>query len=150
MVDSYSKWLDVVIVSHWDTKNTTLCLSKWFSQYGIPVHLISDNETQFKSQEFKNFIKTLSIKYIRTAAYHQSSNGHEERYVQTVNNGLESNYRNNKTLKERLIDFLIFYGSIPHTVINRTLAKMFIGRNIRTRVDLIKPHLTLRVYSNPH
>ena len=49
--------------------------------------LISDNETQFKSQEFKNFIKTLNIKYIRTAAYHQSSNGHEERYVQTVNNG---------------------------------------------------------------
>ena len=49
--------------------------------------MISDNETQFKSQEFKNFIKMLSIKYIRTAAYHQSSNGHEERYVQTVNNG---------------------------------------------------------------
>ena len=47
MVDSYSKWLDVEIVSHCDTKNTTLFLSKWFSQYGIPVQLISDNGTQF-------------------------------------------------------------------------------------------------------
>ena len=35
MVDSYSKWLDVEIVSHCNTKNTTLCLSKWFSQYLI-------------------------------------------------------------------------------------------------------------------
>ena len=52
MVDSYSKWLDVEIVSHCDTKNTTLSSSKWFSQYGIPVQLISDNGTQFTSQEF--------------------------------------------------------------------------------------------------
>ena len=100
MVDTYSKWLDVEIVSHCDTKNTTLCLSKWFSQYDIPVELISDNETQFTSQEFENFIKTLGIKHIRTAAYHQSSNVQAERYVQTMKNGLESNYCNNKTLKE--------------------------------------------------
>ena len=45
MVDSYSKWLDVEIVSHCDTKNTTLCLSKWFSQYGTLVQLISENGT---------------------------------------------------------------------------------------------------------
>ena len=79
---SYSKWLDVEIVSHCDTKKTTLCLSKWFSQYGIPVHLISDNGTQFTSEEFENFIKTLGIKHIQTAAYHQGSN--DQRYAQTV------------------------------------------------------------------
>ena len=49
----------------------------------------------------------LDIKHIRTAAYHQSSNGQAERYIQTVENGLESNYCNTKTLlKERLFDFL--------------------------------------------
>ena len=64
MVDSYSKWLDVEIVNHCDTKNTTLCLSKWFSRYGIPVQLISDNGTQSTSQELENFIETLDIKHI--------------------------------------------------------------------------------------
>ena len=68
----------------------------------------STTETQLASQEFENYIKTLGIKHIRTAAYHQSSNGQAERYVQTVKNGLESNYCNNKTLKERLIDFFNF------------------------------------------
>ena len=29
-------------------------------------------------------MKTLGIKHIRTATYHQSSNGQAERYVQTV------------------------------------------------------------------
>ena len=149
MVDTYSKWLDVEIVSHCDTKNTTLCLSKWFSQYGIPIQSISGNGTQFTSQEFENFIKTLGIKHIRTASYHRSSNGQAERYVQIVKNGLESNYCNNKTLKERLFDFLTSYRSTPHTVTNGTPAEMFIGRNIRTRIDLINSHLTLGVNANP-
>ena len=35
-------------------------------------------------KEFENFIKMLGIKHIRTAAYHQSSNGQAERYVLTV------------------------------------------------------------------
>ena len=70
--------------------------------------------------------------------------------VQTVKNGLESNYCNSKTLKERLIDFLTSYTSTPHTVTNRSPAEMIIGRNIRTRIDLIKPDLTLGVNSNPH
>ena len=64
-------------------------------------------------------------------------------------NGLESNYFNNNTLKGRLFDFLTSYRSTPHTVTNRTPAELFIGRNIRTRIDLIKPHLTLAVNSNP-
>ena len=62
MMDSYSNWVDVAIVSHCDTKNTPLCLSEWFSQYGIPVQLISDNGKQFTSQELKKFIKTFGIK----------------------------------------------------------------------------------------
>ena len=30
---------------HCDTKNTTFCLNKWFTQYDVPVQLISDNGT---------------------------------------------------------------------------------------------------------
>ena len=42
--------LDIEVVSHCDTKNTTLCLSKWFSNYGIPLQSISANGTLFTSQ----------------------------------------------------------------------------------------------------
>ena len=66
-----------------------------------------------------------------------------------MKNGLESNYFNNKTLKERLFDFLTTYRSTPHAVTNRTPAEMFPGRNLRNRIDLIKPHLTLGANSNP-
>ena len=98
----------------------------------------------------KNLLKHLVLKHIRTASYHQSSNGQAERYVQTVTYGSESSYCNNKNLKEKLIEFLTSYRSILHTVTNGTLAEMFIDRNIRTRIDLIKPNHTLEVNLNPH
>ena len=112
--------------------------------------MLSENGTQLTSQDFENFIKTLGVKHIPTTTHHQISNGQAERYIQTVKNGLESNYCNNKTLKERLIDFLPLNILTPHTVINQAPAEMFIGRNIRTRTDGIKPHRTMDVNSNPH
>ena len=43
MMGSFSKWLNVEIVRHCDTKSTILGLSKCFTQFGIPVRFISDN-----------------------------------------------------------------------------------------------------------
>ena len=51
---------------------------------------------------------------------------------------------------ERLVDSLASYRSTPHTITNQTPAGMFIGRNIRTRIDLIKPHDKLEVNPNRH
>ena len=150
MVDSYSKWLDVEIIKTCDSKNTITCLSKWFSQYGLPIQLVSDNGPQFTSHDFRNFINLIGVKHIRTAAYHQSSNGQAERYVQTVKKGLESNSGNHNPLKETLVSFLATYRATPHTVTKRTPSEMFIGRNIGTRIDLIKPYQTLEVKSDLH
>ena len=106
------------------------------------IHIWFPNiDHEITLQELEYAIKTLGIKHIPTAAYHQTSNGQAERYVQTVKN---------KTLKERLFDFLTSYRSTSHTVTNRAPAEIFIGRSIRTRIDLIKPHQTLGINSNPH
>ena len=64
--------------------------------------------------------------------------------------GLEYSYCNNKNLKEKLIEFLTSYRSTLLGVTNETPAEMFIDRNIRTRIDLIKPNHTLEVNLNPH
>ena len=101
-------------------------------------------EHSLRRKNSENLSKHLVLKHIRTASYHQSSNGQAEIY------GLESNYCNNKNLKEKLIEFLTSYRSTLHTVTNGTPAEMFIGRNTRTRIDLIKPNHILEVNSNPH
>ena len=45
---------------------------------------------------------------------------------------------------------LTSYRSTPHIVTHRPPVEMFIGKNIKTRINLIKPHHTLEVNSNSH
>ena len=82
---------------------------------------------------------------MRTAAYHQSSNGQAERNVQTVKNGLLSNSKCYVDLNHRLDSFLMAYRSTPHTVTGETPSERFLGRTIMTKLDLIKPKSKIEV-----
>ena len=51
--DSYSKWIEIEVGNSWKTDNTIKTLKLWFSLFGIPKQLVSDNGVQFTSTEFK-------------------------------------------------------------------------------------------------
>ena len=97
MVDSYSKWIELKVANSWKTDNTIKTLKLWFSQFSIPKQLVSDNGVQFTSTEFKSFIEKTGINHIRTAIYHQISNGQVERYVQTIKQALRAEKQSKKT-----------------------------------------------------
>ena len=121
------------------TDNTIKTLKLYFSQFGLPKQLVSDNGVQFTSTEFKSFIEKTRINHIRRAIYHQNSNGQMERYVQTIKQLLRAEKQSKKPIDEKLNDFLMSYRSTPHTTNLLTPAQPFIGRNISTKIDLIKP-----------
>eukprot|EP00061_Rhincodon_typus_P018437 g47606.t1 len=50
-----------------------------FAIYGLPEGLITDNGMSFTSREFEYFLKSNSIRHIRTAPYHPWSNGLADR-----------------------------------------------------------------------
>ena len=50
--------------------------------------IVSDNGTYFSSHKFQTFVKQNRFQHVRTAAYHPSTNGIAERYVQIVKDGL--------------------------------------------------------------
>ncbi|XP_031564910.1 uncharacterized protein LOC116300226 [Actinia tenebrosa] len=43
------------------------------------------------------------------------------------------------SLNKKIANFLQMYRNTPHATTNETPAKMFLGRNIRSRLDLMKP-----------
>ena len=139
MVDSYSKWIEIKDANSWKTDNTIKTLKLWFSQFGIPKQLVSDNGVQFTSTEFKSFIEKTGINHIRTAIYHQSSNGQVERYLQTIKQALRAEKQSKKPIDEEINDFLMSYRSTPHATTSSTPAQLFIGRNISNKINLIKP-----------
>ena len=66
-------------------------MTSWFSKYGLPNQLITDNGPQFACKEFNIFCKRNVTRYICSPPYHQSWNGQAERFVQIVKKGLQMN-----------------------------------------------------------
>ena len=72
-----------------------------------------------------------------------------ERYVQIIKQVLRTEKQSKKPIDEKLNDFLMSDRSTPHTTNSFTPAQPFIGRNISTKIDLIKPS-RLIVKKNSH
>ena len=63
VVDSHSKWPEVIEMKSTTAAATIRELRKLFATYGLPEHLVSDNGPQFMSTEFAQFIKANGIKH---------------------------------------------------------------------------------------
>ncbi|XP_030286082.1 uncharacterized protein K02A2.6-like [Sparus aurata] len=88
LVDSHSKWLEVVHMTTTTSAKTIEVLRSIFASYGLPEEVVSDNGPQFTSSEFKQFLRSNGIKQTLVPAYHPASNGAAERSVQTVKSSL--------------------------------------------------------------
>ena len=109
VVDSFSKWPEVVIVNSTTSEATVNALRTMFNRVGVPQTLVSDNAPQFKSQEFKDFLDRLGVLHKPTPPYHPSSNGLAERFVQTVKQGMKAMAAAGESLQIRLDKFLLAY-----------------------------------------
>ena len=126
------------IVSSTDSKSTIDSLRGKFASYGIPDKIVSDNSTAFTSSEFSVFTKANGIRHIFSAPYKPSTNGEAEKAVQTFKRYLKkSNGKEN--LKLKLCQFLMQYRITPHVTTGLAPAELFLKRNIKTRLDLLKP-----------
>lgn len=139
VVDAYSKWLEVKITNMTTTELTIAILDELFARHGIPITLVSDNGPQFTSADFKDFLQNSGVKYHKlTAPYHPVTNEQAERYVQTVKDDLKTMRTTRLSLQRNLNEFLRQYRKAPHVTINQSAAMLFLGRNIRTRIDLVR------------
>lgn len=139
IVDAHSKW-QVKITNSTTTQATISMLEELFASYGSPVTIVSDNGSQLTAAEFKEFLQKTGVKYHkRTASYHPSTNGQAERYVQTVKDALKNMLTTPELLHHNLHEFLLQYRKAPHASTGQLSAQLFLGRTIRTKLDLTKP-----------
>ena len=134
-MDAHSKWPEIVEMNSTTSQRTIAELCKMFAAHGLPQQLVSDNGRQFISDEFATFMKSNGIKHIRCAPYHPASNGAVERLVQTFKKAMKTS----TDTSFALASFLLSYRT-PHSTTNKTPCKLFLGRTLRTRLDLLLPN----------
>ena len=135
IVDAHSKWPEVIIMhSKTTTFKTVEALRTVFARNGLLEQLVSDNGPQFTAEEFQLFLKKNGVKHVTSARYHPATNGLAERFIQTMKQSLTSMKEDLGSMQTKLSKFLMKYRNTPH-----------IGRNLRTRLDLIKPDIRKHV-----
>ena len=143
VVDAYSKWIDATPVFAATSAATIRVLRRLFANHGIPETIASDNGTPFVSEEFFTFLTNNGVHHVQTAPKHPSSNGLAERAVQTVKHGIKKNQGDD--LETRLQKFLLHYRVTPQATTTKSPSELLYRRQIRTKLDLIRPNLARKV-----
>ncbi|EYC24344.1 hypothetical protein Y032_0014g2450 [Ancylostoma ceylanicum] len=140
VVDAFSKWPEMIEMSNISASKTVKALKSLFARYGLPQTIVSDNGTQFTSEQFKAMCDEGGIVHIKTAPYHPQSNGQAERFVDTLKRGIKKLKGEERPSEETLNVVLQAYRTTPNSSLNeRTPAEVFLGRKLRTRLSLLVP-----------
>lgn len=141
MVDAYSKWMEAFVLQNITADSTINILRSVFARFGFPKLLVSDNGTQFMSEKFQKFLSLNGIKFKSCPPYHPATNGAAENAVKTIKRALINAIGKGpvKDLNLTLNRFLFDFRNTPHCTTNISPTKLMLGRNVRTRFDLLLP-----------
>jgi len=143
VVDSFSKWPEVIPMTSTTAYSTVRVLMSLFATHGIPEQIVSDNGPQFVSSEFDSFCKGNNIKHIRSAPYHPATNGEAERFVQTFKSNMKCRGSSRSGLTTNINRFLLSYKTTPHATTGCSPSFLLMGRRVRCRLDAMTPKLAV-------
>ena len=139
IVDSHSKWLEVLPVSSMSATAAIDNLRSIFATHGLPDSIVSDNGCTFKSADFQKFLAQNQIRQIFVAPYHPSSNGQAERMVATTKQTLKKIIHG--SWKMRLARFLFSQHILPCTTTGKSPAELLMNRRLTSLLDRLHPDL---------
>ena len=97
------------------------------------------------AEEFTRFLNMNGVRHVRVAPYHAASNGLAERMVQSFNNHMKACKGSKLSIQQQIENFLLTYRSTKHPTTGRTPASLFLARELRTRLCLLRPNVGEKV-----
>jgi transposase InsO family protein len=117
---------------------TIAVLRSIFSRNGIPAQIVSDNGSQFSSDEFATFMKRNGIKHFKSAPYHPATNGLAERFIQTFKNSMRALKDENRDINQKIANFLLTYRNTPPFHNKRNTSETLLGAKFKNTLKINK------------
>ena len=136
LVDYRSKWPEVSFMKNVTSKNIIEWLEIVFAREGFPESLVSDNGSQFVSDEFESYLETRNIVHYKSSLYYPRANGEVERFNRTLKGVVKKTVAESKPWKQSVVQFLMAYRATPHSVTGVSPSVLLHGREMRTKLTL--------------
>ena len=135
LVDAFSRWPEVHLMSSTTATEVMKRLRRTFSQEGVPNTLVSDNGPQFACEEMEKWLSHIGCKHILTPPYHPRSNGLAERFVRTLKNHIRCG--RGKDLQSVVDRFLLQYRNSSHSTTGVAPAVLMRGKLLRSPITAL-------------
>jgi len=139
VVDEYSMWPEVFISNSSSASNTIEKLKLLFSRFGQPRVIVSDNITSFMEEEFQTFLKSFGIEHCTSVPHNVVSYDNVVRFVFTLKHALIELKGQVSSVQDKLNTLLFTCRCSQITSSKESPAKLFLGRELRSYLDLPKP-----------
>lgn len=121
------------------TKSVTKALIKFFTTFGLPKYLQSDQGSNFTAKLFDHVLKALAIKHQTSSAYHPESQGALERWHQTLKGMLKKYCMDTQADWDEGVPFVLF--AIRETTqesLGFSPADLVFGHSVRGPLKVMK------------
>lgn len=138
IVDSFTKF--VVAEPMPDQKSSTLIkifVDRFFSVFGAPTILVTDNGTNFLSNDFTKFLQAYVVQHNCSTPYHHAANGQVERMNRTIETLITQSIPCQKDDWDDLLQLVMqSYNSTKHAATSYSPFYLMFGREPKTTFHL--------------
>uniref|UniRef100_A0A1L8DIS4 RNA-directed DNA polymerase n=3 Tax=Nyssomyia neivai TaxID=330878 RepID=A0A1L8DIS4_9DIPT len=138
IIDYYSRYMEIEIMSKITAAETTKRLRKIFLRLGNPITMTVDNGRQLVGREMEDFCAERKILLNNTTPYWPQQNGEVERQNRSLLKRLRISHAQGRNWKQDLEKYLLQYYTTPHSTTGKTPTELAYGRTIRGKIPSLK------------
>jgi hypothetical protein len=131
LIDYMSSFPEVLLTGEVTSTKIITWLRQVFARFGNPDILVSDNGTNFISDEFANFLRSRDIIHQPVPVYNPERNGKVEAFNKYLKQGVQTFQASHTLFHDGINELLFNYRATAPTAHDESPAKRLFGHDIR-------------------